>query len=296
MIGSLACLGPGRLGPALARRWQEAGVELLGFFGRDPGHCREAVSFCAAGRVLSCYQDLGAADAVLLSVSDLALPEVVAAAAASAAPKPGSLWFHCSGYVAVDVLQPLAELGAGIGSLHPLCPVADRQAGYLALQGKPALLEASPNSVRALEQLACRAGLVPVLAPRAVNRPLYHAACSAAANGLTALFDLLAEILEQASGLPRERVEPMLASLMSGALQACGELGATAALSGPIARGDAALVAGHLSALQSSPALDSYRALMRRAVALARQQGGIDARGADQLLALLRDPDGEGRG
>lgn len=296
MISSLACIGPGRLGPALARRWQEAGIALLGFLGRDSQRSADAIRFCAAGRVLSAYRDLGAADAVLLSVSDAALPEVVAAAVASDAPRPGSLWFHCSGYVGVDVLQPLAELGAGIGSLHPLCPVADREAGYRALPGKPALLEAGPKSIRILEDMARRAELDPIIAPLGVNRPLYHAACSMAANGLTALHDLLAELLGQASGLPRAKVEPMLTSLMHGALGACGEVGASAALSGPIARGDCAIIAGHLAALESSQAGDSYRALMRRAVALAQRQGGVDEQRVAELLALLQDPSMEDRG
>lgn len=296
MIRSLACLGPGRLGPALARRWQESGIELLGLLGRDAQRSAEAIEFCGAGRVLSSYRDLCSVDAVMLSVSDASLPEVVAAVIANCVPRAGSTWFHCSGYVGLDVLQPLAELGAGIGSLHPLCPVADRLAGYEALAGKPALIEAGPNSMKALEDLASRAGLEPIPVAPGVTRPLYHAACSMAANGLTALHDLCAELLEQALGLPRERVEPLLTSLMSGALQACGEVGATAALSGPIVRGDRAIVAGHLAALGSHPAGDSYRVLMRRAVDLARRQGGIDQSGADELLALLADMHKEGRG
>jgi predicted short-subunit dehydrogenase-like oxidoreductase (DUF2520 family) len=67
-----------------------------------------------------------------------------------------------------------------------------------------------------------------------------------------------------------------------------------AALTGPIARGDAATVARHLAALASDPALNEiaavYRLLGRRALALARAQGRADAAALAAIAALLAAP------
>ncbi len=46
----IAVIGPGRLGQAMARRWVEAGAELLGFLGRRPGTASLACEFAAAGQ------------------------------------------------------------------------------------------------------------------------------------------------------------------------------------------------------------------------------------------------------
>src|SRR5690606_13659402 len=94
LSNSIAIVGPGRLGQALARLWRDAGRELLGFVGRDAARAEAAVAFAGGGRVLV-PADLARADTVVLTVADLALAGVVHELAGHAAP--GSLWLHTSG-------------------------------------------------------------------------------------------------------------------------------------------------------------------------------------------------------
>jgi predicted short-subunit dehydrogenase-like oxidoreductase (DUF2520 family) len=120
---------------------------------------------------------------------------------------------------------------------------------------------------------------------------LYHAACALAANGATALFAVVEQVLAAQGGLEADDRRVLAASLMSAAVAACSEQGPAAALSGPVLRGDAATVAGHLQALrQHAPAaLPAYRELMQAALRLA-QERGLSTEAQAALRQLLGDP------
>lgn len=286
---SFAVIGPGRVGSALARRWHEHGYRLLGFVGRDAQHVARARAFCGAGDALT-LADLGTATFVLVSVGDDDLASVVAAAARQHAPRRCALWLHASGRHDLDVLAPLRGLGARVGSLHPLCPFADADAGYRAMPGKPAVLQGDARSLRLLSVLARSAGLRPVTMP-GQDRVLYHAACALAANGLTALFDLVERLFMQSCSIDARAADELCSALMRGALDACAERGAAGALSGPVLRGDAATLAAHRAALAGAgaTAAATYRALLQGAVDLAHRAGHIDDALRSRLAKELAD-------
>ncbi|WP_243149903.1 DUF2520 domain-containing protein [Thermaerobacter sp. PB12/4term] len=123
--------------------------------------------------------------------------------------------------------------------------------------------------------LARRLGATPVLWPGATARQLalYHAAATLAANGVTALLWAARELL-RLSGYPGMAMAARVAAgqdpgrgaepgsttaagsswgplevLARAALEAAAERGPLAALTGPLARGDAATVRRHLEAL-----------------------------------------------
>ena len=77
---------------------------------------------------------------------------------------------------------------------------------------------------------------------------------------------------------------------MRGTLANVERLGIPGALTGPIARGDAATVAGHVAALrQRAPdLLELYRVLARQTIPLAREQGALTDRAAEELLRIVR--------
>ena len=280
---SVAIIGPGRVGRALGRRWVEGGVELLGFLGRDSSSAERATRFCSSGRVLADFTSLAPADAILVAVGDDQLAEL-ATRAAAAPPRPGSLWFHCSGRFGLEVLAALSQRGAEVGALHPLCPIPDAENGYRLLPGRDAVVE---GNAAILDDLARRAGLEP-LHIAAGDRAVYHAACNLAANGLTALNDVACSLFLAHGGMNEATAQRLASGLMAAGLEACREHGAPAALSGPVLRGDRETVNAHLRALVAvaPQTLATYLALMHHAVMMARTQGlsETDARALQALL------------
>jgi predicted short-subunit dehydrogenase-like oxidoreductase (DUF2520 family) len=285
---ALAIVGPGRVGTALACLWQRAGCDLLGFAGGSSRSLARALELCPGARALA-HRELALAHVVALTPGDDQLDSVVAESAASNVPRRCSLWLHTSGARGLEALDPLRASGARLGVLHPLCPVPDPRAGVRDLPGKVATLLGEPRSWRLLELLALRAGLRPVRLDPAVDRALYHAACALAANGVTALADLVAQLLARsAGGAAGDLIGP---ALMLAALDASMRDGAAAALSGPVQRGDLGTVARHLDALArlAPEALPIYRALMAAAARLALRAGDLSSEQLDAIAAQLAE-------
>ena len=284
----IVIVGPGRVGTACGMRLVRNGAELLGFVGRDAGRAAEAVRSVGAGAVLS-PTAAGRAHVVLFSVGDPDLPAAIAAVRAAAPVRRCSLWVHTSGLHGVEVFGDLGERRTGC--LHPVAPFAGAIAGAAAMVGAPGVYSGEARSLRLLRRLCLLLDLQPVLVDR-LERGLYHAACATAANGLTALWEIVAQAFALA-GLPRDAAVLLGNSLMQRALADCVKMGAEAALSGPVRRGDAATVALHLQRLQAAVPVGEagYTGLMRVALDLS-VRAGLAPTAAQQLASVLRLPSG----
>jgi predicted short-subunit dehydrogenase-like oxidoreductase (DUF2520 family) len=174
------------------------------------------------------------ADVVLLCVPDA---EIAAAAALIA---PGRLVGHCSG---ATTLEPLAPHEAF--SLHPLMSVPASGADF---RGAPAAVAGATG--RALSAATALAETLQ-MAPFTVadeDRAAYHAAASMASNFLVTLEWAAARV----GGLDRA----VLAPIVRATVENWAATGPHAALTGPIARGDAATVARQRAAvLERAPEL-----------------------------------------
>jgi predicted short-subunit dehydrogenase-like oxidoreductase (DUF2520 family) len=217
-LDSIAVIGPGRLGTALAAAVRAAGLTVAGPLGR-----RDAVP--------------DGARTVLLCVPDA---EIAAAAAAlPAAGAEGRLVGHCSGATGLAVLA-----GHEAFSLHPLMTVPAGAPATVFAGAGAAIDGSTPRALAAAEALARAAGMAPTRVADA-DRAAYHAAASIAANFLVTL-EGAAERLAATAGVDRA----LLAPLVRAAVENWAERGAAAALTGPIARGDEATVARQRAAVE----------------------------------------------
>jgi len=164
--------------------------------------------------------DTSDADVVLLAVPD---GEIAAAAAAVA---PGRLVGHLSG---ATTLAPLAPHEAF--SMHPLMTVPASFAGAGA-----AIAGSTDRALATARALAEALGMNPFEIADD-DRAAYHAAASIAANFVVTL-EGAAERLAATAGVDRAALVP----LVRAAVENWAALGAERALTGPIARGDAATV------------------------------------------------------
>jgi predicted short-subunit dehydrogenase-like oxidoreductase (DUF2520 family) len=236
---ALAIIGAGRAGGSLARAARSAGLE---------------VRIAARGEIARASQG---ASAALLCVPD---GEIESACAELAATGPPAYVGHVSGATRLVALAAAAERGAETFSLHPLQTIPDAEADLTA--SPCAVSGSSQRSLAFADALARRLGLRP-FALDDDRRVAYHAAASMASNFLVALEESAAELLAS-TGV--EDARELLAPLVLRTAANWSERGA-AALTGPIARGDEATVAGHLEELaESAPQLlETYRALAVRA-------------------------------
>jgi predicted short-subunit dehydrogenase-like oxidoreductase (DUF2520 family) len=204
-----------------------------------------------------------------------------AAEVAAAGDIPATVAFvHCSGALGLGALGRLAARHQ-IGSFHPLQSFP-RPRPPEAFRGSLVAIDAgTPALHRRLERLARDLGAKPRGVEEA-DRVVYHAAAVFASNYLVALAGEAVELLGTIGWSEAEAVAGLV-PLMRGALAEVERRGPTAALTGPIRRGDVETVTRHLEALaglDSGPSggprkADLYRMLGQIALEIAAR-GGLE--------------------
>lgn len=261
---TFALVGPGRAGMSIALALVEAGFHAVAAAGR----ARTALSTVAAAERLGApaveIGDAGRdARLVVLATPDATIESTAAAVAARL--RPNAQLIHLSGVHGLEVFASVLAQRAdvSVGALHPLQTLPSGDAGRDALRGAWAAV-AGPPFVSAL---AAELGMRPFTVDDA-DRAGYHAAAVVASNHLIALLGQV-ERLAAACGVPFAAFEP----LAHAALEHSFALGPSAALTGPVARGDVATIIAHLAAIAD----DEQRAYRAMAAAAARLSGRDDA-------------------
>jgi predicted short-subunit dehydrogenase-like oxidoreductase (DUF2520 family) len=279
-------IGAGRVGTALAIALRRAGHRIAAASAVSSASRERVDRYLAGTPVLQPADVIAAADLVLLTVPDDALPGLVRGLAATGAPLAGRMLAHTSGRHGLAVLEPATALGALPLALHPVMTFtgraddADKLAGISFGVTAPAVLRP------AAEVLVMEMGGEPVFIAEA-DRDLYHAALAGAANHLVTQVVQAEDLLTRAGVAQPAR---MLGPLLSAALDNALRLG-DAGLTGPVARGDAETVAGHVEALRADApeALPAYLALARLTATRALASGMLSAPDAQRLLDVLAE-------
>lgn len=277
----------------LGRSLQERGAVITAVASRTPAHAAAAARFIGGSAEPAAYTDLPRlARRILIAVSDDSIATV---AAQLAAGMRSGIALHTSGLRGPEVLDALAACGVACGTLHPLQTVANPEEGLRVLPGCAFAVDGVPAATAWACDLAAALGGSVIHVP-ASRRPLYHAAAVMASNFVTALMSAAVMLMEEAGvadAAARQALLPLARTSVENALR----LGPAAALTGPFARGDAATVAGHLTALaESAPELASlYRATGRVTLALARRRGLPETQAA-RIEALLQEASSSRKG
>lgn len=285
----IGIIGAGKVGGALCKSLQEAGVNVAGLTaGTEFNTQAAAAKFTVKG--FAANEELAAGcDVLFLTVPDRLVGQVASELAqafrnrSDAQPLQGKTFFHCSGSLGLEELQPLVELGADIGSLHPLQSFASADVSfkgiYMAVDGMP---NAQQTGQAIAELLGAQVFVVP-----AAERKAYHAAACFASNYVVAAMAVAQELMSKWTPTPEAGLAALLALFDGTARNLHQSKLAREALTGPIARGDINTVKAHLAVLPPKIA-EVYKALGRETICLAEANGTIDAGQAEALASALQ--------
>jgi predicted short-subunit dehydrogenase-like oxidoreductase (DUF2520 family) len=171
------------------------------------------------------------------------------------------------------VLAPLGAAGVSCGAIHPLQTIRDAKSGARDLRNAAFAISGDSAALGWAEEIATvLSGTIVRIKPD--GRLFYHAAAVMASNYIAALLDS-AEGLMLMAGVPKKDALRALGPLARAALENVLQNGAVEALTGPVARGDAATVAAHTQALQAteSSIATLYEAAGLCALRMARARG-----------------------
>jgi len=276
MKRTLSIVGAGRVGKTLGKRLRERGWRIGAVVTRSAASARAAVRAIGAGTPLvadihalregtasavpkrrrypgALAPEVGAilaADLILFATPDDALPGV----AETLAKIAGSAWrgkiaLHTSATLDRSALTPLARRGAATGSLHPMQAFGGEIVPKLS--GVIFAIEGDAKARRVAQSIAKSLGGIPIpIATR--DKPVYHAAAVIAAGSAYATTETGLRLLMRI-GFTRDRAMQTLVPLMRQILDNIECIGPRAAWTGPLSRGDYAIVAKHARALRRYP-------------------------------------------
>jgi predicted short-subunit dehydrogenase-like oxidoreductase (DUF2520 family) len=226
------------------------------------------------------------AELLLLAVPDTELGPVVSGLAATDTVPPRTIVAHTSGANGVGVLAPLTAQGCLPLAIHPAMTFTGSDEDVTRLSDTCfGITAADEIGYTIAESLTLEIGGEPFRVGEDA-RTLYHAAlCHAGNHVVTVLADALEALraalpgqlgADDPDGIAERVLGPLVRAALENTLQ-CGR----AALTGPVARGDSAALAGHLAALGS---VDPGLAQAYRANAL---RTAYRANATDDVLAVL---------
>ena len=272
------------MGAVLGAALRRAGHEIVGVSAVSDLSRLRADALLAGVPILPVPEVVADADLVLLAVPDDVLPALVAGLVDTGAIHAGQFVAHPSGRYGTDVLEPAQRVGALTLAIHPVMTFTGTTVDLARLADCPFGVTSSDAVRPVAEALVVEMGGEPVWVPEEA-RGLYHAAIAFGANYLMTVVLQSLELLRDAGMTePQRLMAPLLSASLDNALRH-----GDAALTGPVARGDADTVAHHLQRIAevSPAAAAAYRALARLTADRAVAAGLIDVSAAAELLVVL---------
>jgi predicted short-subunit dehydrogenase-like oxidoreductase (DUF2520 family) len=296
---AIGIVSAGRVGTALGAAFERAEHLVVACSAISEASRQRAQRRLPDTPVLPVQEVASRADLLLLAVPDAELAGLVSGLAATGSVRPGTIVVHTSGANGIAVLSPLTDLGCVPLAIHPamtftgsdedIARLSDACFGVTAADevgyviGQSLVLEIGGEPFRVSEEA----------------RALYHAALAHAGNHVITLVldavealraalrgdELLGQelVVDGPGGIAERVIGPLAHASLENALQR-----GQAALTGPVARGDARAVAAHLHALtEVDPELaQAYRANSRRTAQRAHAPADV--------FAVLAEPSNSG--
>jgi predicted short-subunit dehydrogenase-like oxidoreductase (DUF2520 family) len=276
----IVMVGSGRLAQSILRTMHDRVVAIIA---RKPNEYRHLRAIAPGIPIMGELSEIDPAtfDILWILTADDAIASVAARIADTRATWRSVTAIHSSGATSPDALEPLAIRGARTIALHP-------NGSFTGEEPLPPRLLWSISASDA-DSLAIARDLLAPVVPRLVviddaMRPLYHAAASVASNYSVTLFAMALDLYMRA-GLQESDARDVVASFIAGSAGRAASVGPIDALTGPIARGDADVLARQTAAVarHAPDYLDAFNAMARATAMLALERrkrdddGGYDA-------------------
>lgn len=269
---SITIIGAGRLAMSLGRLWHQGHVLRIGdVLSRSRAASERAVAAIGAGRAVADFAELGAADLFLIATPDRAVVSAAEQLVSTGIVDSNCIVFHCSGAESTGLLAAARSRGAAVASAHPLTSFAARLVTAEQFAGVFCAIEGDPSASASMHRIFAAIGAEPFHLT-AEQKILYHAAAIFGSNYPVTLIQLALDTLALV-GIDADRGLTMIEPLVRQTIDNVFLMKPRAALTGPIARGDAELVRRQHLALEAanSDIAAIYRILAGRTARLAER-------------------------
>jgi len=286
---ALNIVGCGRAGRTFARLFAKGHAFVLqDLMDANAAAARACAQFAESGRPVRRIADMRPAPVWLIATPDGAIVDAVNALVEAGRIERGNVVVHLSGATPSLDMVAAIEIGAHVGSFHPLKTFADPGHAAASFAQTYVALEGDRKALKimrvALRKIGAR---VFEIAPQ--DKVLYHAGSVIVCNYLVALLEAGLRAYE-AAGIRLETGYKLMEPLVRETVDNVFRSGTVRSLTGPIARGDDAVVKRQVTNLQAvDPQLASlYLELGKVALTLARSQGSAPAAALAKVSRALK--------
>ncbi len=285
---AFAIIGAGMVGTAIGFLLKKAGHDITAVADCSAAHLQRAIAYTGKTAVFRDPAQAAAhADCLLITTPDDRI-EAVCTKIVRGSSVRGKKIFHMSGAGGLDLLEPAAQAGAAVASIHPLQSFSSITGAIQNIPGSYFGVTAASGSKKIAVSIVRDLQGIPIHITPA-QKPLYHAAACMASNYLVSLMSVV-ESIYLSIGFSEKDAHKAYLPLVHGSLTNIEKQGCVGALTGPIARGDAGTIQKHIKALADSPSdtASLYGELGQITVQLALQKGTLNAVQAKKITALLK--------
>lgn len=277
-------IGAGKVGFSLGKFFSKNGIQVTGYFSRNPESAADAAAFTNSKRYISIEDIVRDSDAIFLTVPDGVISSIYEEIIKLEILDKQIC--HCSGALsAQDAFPEIDKCGAYGYSIHPLFPISSKLTSYRELGGAFFCLEGNGPHLeiweRTLNNISRGAQVI-----SAGAKTKYHAACAISSNLVCGLVYESIRLLQECGfdeSMSLKALSPLLKSNMDHIISD----GPINALTGPVERGDAGTVAKHMNLLETTVERELYRNLSLKLVEVAMDKN--PTRDYSQLEEILKE-------
>ncbi len=241
-------IGAGKVGFSLGKYFSEKGMELSGYYSRNPDSSQAAAEFTSSVKYSKVSELIRDSDAIFLTVPDSEIFHVYSKIKNMGIN--GKQLCHCSGAMtASDTFPDISEYSAHGASIHPLFPISSRYeaykqmgAAFFCIEGDNAVVEIWTEILSALGNRTRR------ISPQ--NKKQYHAACAVSSNLVCGLISMSIMLLKNC-GFSTDEALCALKPLAESNIRNIFSQGLPDALTGAVERCDIKTVKEHILCINS---------------------------------------------
>lgn len=284
---NIGFIGAGAVGTAFGTYLARCGQTVIGYCGHHPDKIERACRLTGGRGFDDLHELVVNSDLILITTQDDHIAGACRHLCDTGGISSRHLVGHMSGACSSRALAPAAERGAAVFSLHPLQAFADVDQAVSNLPSTHFSLEGDDDRLGVIQQIMGDLGN-PCFRIAPDDKPMYHLAACILSNYLVTLMDFGLSALA-GIGVDRRQGFAAMRPLIDGTIANIARLDTATALTGPIARGDAATIENHLNALavHPGPLADMYAQWAQYTLALAARKKLPAGNRRDTLAAVL---------
>lgn len=238
-------IGAGKVGCSMGKYLVEHDISVAGYSSQTKESVDTAATFTKTKAFKSMEDLVSACDLIFITTPDGCISQVWDQIAKYSEQR--KIVCHFSGSLSSAVFSNREEHDICACSLHPMYAFSDKFTSYQKLNQVIFTAEGDLEALETVCSLFDKTGNRVCVIP-SEQKQLYHAAASVVSNMMIGLYDMGIRMLTRC-GFVEDKARQLVFPLVAGNIQSVLDTSPEQALTGPIERGDASTVAGHLAVL-----------------------------------------------